>query len=83
MTLPAGDGAVVGKASGALGAQAFAGFLEGDRLVGSLAPSAGASPEFWGVVEAKREGSKVTGTIRASNGDGRVVREATFTLESK
>lgn len=83
MTLPAESGAIIGKATGALGAQTFSGWLEGDRITGSLTPEAGASPALWGVVEGKNEGGSVTGTIRASSSDGRVVREATFTLKKK
>ncbi|MGZ3421834.1 MAG: hypothetical protein ACXVEE_28425 [Polyangiales bacterium] len=83
MTLPAADGAVTGKATGALGAQTFSGWLEGDRLTGTLAPNADATPMLWGVVEGKNDNGAVTGTIRASNSDGRVVREATFTLKKK
>jgi hypothetical protein len=83
MTLPAETGAVTGKASGALGAQTFSGWLEGDRVTGTLTPNAGATPALWGVVEGKNDNGAVTGTIRASSSDGRVVREATFTLKKK
>jgi hypothetical protein len=83
MVLPPESGAISGKASGALGAQTFSGWLEGDRVTGTLTPNAGATPALWGVVEGKNESGAVTGTIRASSSDGRVVREATFTLKKK
>ncbi len=87
-TLPVGDGDVDGTAEGVLGAQTFMGRLEGGRLTGSLAPKApDAAPAFWGTVDANVEGKgdarKVAGVLRASGKDGRVVREAAFTLEKK
>jgi hypothetical protein len=78
LTLPAKSGEVTGKASGALGAQVFSGFLDEGHLTGTLTPAAGATPTMWGLVDATVEGGSVKGTIRASGGDGRVVREATF-----
>jgi hypothetical protein len=78
LTLPAKHGEVTGKASGALGAQVFSGFLDEGHLTGTLTPTAGATPMMWGIVDATVEGGSVKGTIRASGGDGRVVREATF-----
>jgi len=83
LTLPAKGGEATGKASGALGAQVFAGWLEGGRLTGTLSPADGSKPPMWGLVDATVEGSSVKGTIRASGSDGRVVREAPFTLEKK
>lgn len=87
LVLPAKDGAVVGKGKGALGAQLFEGWLEGNRLNGTLRPADGATPAMWGLVEATVEGAgearTVKGTVRASGRDGKVVREAAFTLDKK
>lgn len=89
LTVPAAKGEVVGKASGALGAQLFSGWLEDGQLRGTLQPSqpsdtaANAANAMWGVVVATVEGASIKGTIRVSGRDGRVVREATFTLEKK
>lgn len=83
LTLPGGDGAVTGKATGALGAQIFSGWLEGTRLTGTLHPEGDAASAMWGLVEANVEGSTIKGTLRTSNRDGRLVREAPFTLEKK
>ena len=87
-TLPVADGDVDGTGDGVLGAQTFSGRLEEGRLTGTLAPkSPDAAPAFWGTVDAKVEGKgearKVAGVLRASGKDGRVVREAAFTLEKK
>ncbi len=83
LTLPGGDGAVTGKGSGALGAQVFSGWLEGNRLTGTLHPEGDAASAMWGLVEGNVEGSTIKGTLRTSNRDGRLVREAPFTLEKK
>ncbi len=87
LTLPPKEGAVVGKGKGALGAQLFEGWLEGDRLNGTLRPAEGAAPAMWGLVQATVEGTGdarvVKGSLRASGRDGKVVREATFTLDKK
>lgn len=87
LTLPETTGAVSGKASGALGAQTFSGWLEDGRLTGTLTPSELAGAPTWGVVEGAVTGSGgarvVKGTIRASGPDGRVVREANFELAPK
>jgi len=83
LTMPAKRGEVTGKASGALGAQVFSGWLDEGRLTGTLHPAEGAAPAMWGLVDANVEGGTVKGTIRASGHDGRVVREAPFTLEKK
>jgi hypothetical protein len=83
INLPALQGEATGKASGALGAQVFSGFLSDGHLTGTLQPADGASPAMWGVLDATVEGSSVKGTIRASGRDGRVVRDASFTLEKK
>lgn len=83
LTLPATRGEVSGTASGALGAQVFSGWLEDGRLTGTLHPSDAAPGAMWGLVDATVEGSSVKGSIRTSGRDGRVVREAPFTLETK
>lgn len=83
ITLPGQRGEATGKASGALGAQVFSGWLEDGRLTGTLQPTGDAANAMWGLVEATVEGGSVKGTIRASGRDGRVVREASFTLEKK
>lgn len=83
VTLPATRGEVTGKASGALGAQVFSGWLEDKRLTGTLHPEGDAANAMWGMVDATVEGSAIKGVIRASGRDGRVVREATFTVEKK
>jgi len=83
ITMPGKRGEVTGKASGALGAQVFTGWLEDGKLTGTLYPASGSSPQMWGLVDAAVESNTVKGTIRASDHDGRVVREAPFTLEKK
>lgn len=86
LTLPGAPGPVTGSATGALGEQTLVGWLAEDgRLTATLSPAKGTSVTMWGTVDAKVEGEgaarKVTGTIRASDVDGRVVREASFQLE--
>lgn len=88
MLLPAtDDGAVTGKASGALGAQSFSGTIEEGRLTGTLSPADGDKDAMTGTVMAtvagKGDARTVEGTLRASGPDGRVVREAAFKLEPK
>lgn len=87
IVLPGKSGAVTGKAKGALGAQVLEGWLEDGKLTATLRPAEGATPAMWGLVEATVEGSGasrvIKGTVRASGRDGKVVREATFTLDKK
>lgn len=88
LVLPQADGDVTGTGDGALGAQVFSGRLEGGRLTGTLAPKASdAAPAFWGTVDANVDGKgdarTVQGTLRASGKDGKIVREAAFTLKKK
>ena len=87
LALPNPSGLVVGRSSGALGAQIFSGLLDGDRLTGTLRPEPGDAVAMWGLVDAKvtgaGDGRVVEGSIRASSSDGRVVREAGFTLKKK
>jgi hypothetical protein len=84
LSLPASDGEVQGKASGALGDQTFEGALEDGKLRGVLRPTSGANPSMTGVVDATVTGTgaarSIAGTLRAASEDGRVVREATFSL---
>jgi hypothetical protein len=80
LSLPASRGEVTGKGTGALGAQTFSGWLEDGRLTGTLHPTDSGANAMWGLVDATVEGSAIKGTIRTSGGDGRVVREASFTL---
>lgn len=85
LTLPGKSGAVTGQGKGALGAQVFEGWLEDGHLTGTLRPADGANPAMWGLVDATVEGAgaarTVKGTLRASGRDGKVVREASFTLK--
>ena len=85
LELPAGDGEVTGKATGALGAQVFRGQLEAGWLGGVL--RAEGDDGMWGYLDATIAGAGdarvVTGTLRVSSGDGRVVRESAFTLKKK
>jgi hypothetical protein len=85
LELPAGDGEVTGKASGALGAQVFRGQLEAGWLGGVLRGEGDAA--MYGYLDATVTGAGdarvVTGTLRVSSGDGRVVRESAFTLKKK
>jgi hypothetical protein len=88
MELPASSGTITGKLDGALGTLAFSGFLDETGTVrGTLAPATGSALSMWGTVDAKAEGQgdgrTVTGSLRVSDADGRVVREATFKLEKK
>ena len=77
------NGLATGKGSGALGAQTFSGTLEDGHLRGFLYPADTGATAMWGLLDANVEGSSIKGTVRASGRDGRVVREATFTLEKK
>ncbi|MEO7091681.1 MAG: hypothetical protein ABI175_00435 [Polyangiales bacterium] len=85
LSLPAGDGEVTGTSSGALGAQVFRGQLEAGWLGGVL--RAEGEGGMWGYLDATVTGAGdarvVTGTLRVSSGDGRVVRESAFTLAKK
>jgi len=87
VTLPGRSGAVTGKSKGALGAQVFDGWLEEGRLTGTLRPAEGAAAAMWGLVDATVDGAGearvIKGTVRASGHDGKVVREAAFTLDKK
>lgn len=87
VVLPGKSGAVTGSAKGALGAQIFEGWLDEGKLTGTLRPAEGATPAMWGLVDATVEGSGasrvIKGTVRASGRDGKVVREAAFTLDKK
>ena len=81
LTLPATRGPIAGKASGALGAQVFSGWLEEGRVTGTLHPNDAAANAVWAVVDATLEGSVIKGVMRGSGRDGRVVRDAAFSLE--
>ena len=85
MELPAGDGEITGKTSGALGAQVFRGMLEAGWLGGVLRGEG--DNAMWGYLDATVTGAGdariVVGTLRVSSGDGRVVRESAFTLKKK
>lgn len=87
ITLPGKSGEASGKGKGALGAQVFEGWLEDGRLTGTLRPADGATPAMWGLVDATVEGAGdarvIKGSVRASGRDGKVVREAPFTLDQK
>ena len=86
LDLPAADGDVTGKASGALGAQTFTGAIEAGRLSGTLRPDGDPSAltgTLMGDVTGSGDARTIVGTIRASGPDGRVVREAAFTLKKK
>lgn len=79
------SGTVLGKATGALGNQRFAGTLEEGVLNGSLAPIDLAPPAFWGTLTATVSGSgaqrTAKGTLKVSDKEGRVVRESSFELK--
>ncbi len=88
LVLPAGaEGAVGGKASGALGEQVVTGNLEGGALNATVRPAASGDPAMTGTIEATVDGAGdarvVKGTLRASSGDGRMVREAAFIAKKK
>ncbi len=87
LQLPAGDGPVTGSITGALGTQTFSGFVEEGRVSGTFRPDAGSAPRMWGWVLAEVSGEgdtrAVTGTLRASSENGRIVRESPFALKKK
>ena len=84
VSLPATRGPSIGTATGALGKQTFTGFLEDGRLTGNLVPEGDSETKMWGIVDAtvtsKDDDRVVSGTLRASSRDGRLVREASFKL---
>lgn len=74
----AADGSVDGTATGALGALAVAGRIDGDRAALSLS-----SPEpngFHGVILASRTPEGMKGTLSASSADSLQVRQGAVTL---
>jgi hypothetical protein len=85
IVLPAENGPVLGKATGALGNQRFSGTLDDTTLTGSLAPIDLAPPAFWGTLTATISGAgaqrSAKGTLRVSDKEGRVVRESAFELK--
>jgi hypothetical protein len=86
IVLPAENGPVLGKATGALGNQRFSGTLDDTTLTGSLAPIDLTPPAFWGTLTATISGSgaqrTAKGTLRVSDKEGRVVRESAFELKA-
>ena len=85
MELPPGDGEVTGKTSGPLGVQVFRGQLDSGWIGGALRGEGEGA--MWGYLDATVSGAGdarvVTGTLRASSGDGRIVRESSFSLKKK
>lgn len=72
------DGAVSGKASGALGELAASGRAEGDRV--SLSLSSVEPEGFHGYVVASQTTDGMRGTLNASSADSLLVRKADVTL---
>lgn len=79
------DGPIQGEASGALGTQKFSGFVQGNKLTGTLQPDAKSPVQMWGTLHADAEGSGpqrvFKGSLRASSSNGRVVRESTIEIK--
>ncbi|HVK66115.1 MAG TPA: hypothetical protein VM694_16645 [Polyangium sp.] len=78
------DGELKGKTSGALGAAALSGKVEGDEVRATFFPDDAVSKEaMFGIVQGKRKDDKIVGRIRVASGDASVVREAEIELKKK
>lgn len=77
------DGRVSGKITGALGDLTVDGLDRDGELTAQLMPATGAPiTSFTGTLIAKDDGTKVTGTMRLSDGINRLVRVADVKLGS-
>ena len=78
-------GVVSGEIDGALGPGVVSGMLEpGGELGGKIAPkepSKASEGAFYGTLVGKRAGDAIEGTMKLSQSDARVIREAKFTLK--
>ncbi|MDC3952266.1 hypothetical protein KEG38_21305 [Polyangium jinanense] len=85
LTLTIGpDGELKGKTSGALGAAALSGKVEGDEVRATFFPEDALSKEaMFGIVQGKRKDDKIVGRIRVASGDASIVREAEIELKKK
>jgi hypothetical protein len=78
-------GTAAGTATGPLGELIATGAVENDALTLQLRPAKTGSPTaevFNGFIVAKREGAALKGSLRASSGDGVLVRDGTVELTS-
>lgn len=72
---------VVGEIKGALGDLVVSGTLDADGLAARVDPKdPKAPPGFAGTLTGKGDSSKIEATLRVSNRDANLVREATFSL---
>lgn len=82
LAVAAGSGDVSGAISGALGDLVVRGRFDGKELRAVLAPKDASAPgAMSGVLSLALEGAHLAGTLRVSNGDARIVREAAVQLD--
>jgi hypothetical protein len=74
----AGDGTVIGSASGPLGEHTVSGKVEADRVALSLVPAD--AQGFRGVIVASQSGDGIQGTLSVATGDALQARRGTVTL---
>lgn len=78
---PDATGAATGSVEGPLGPAALEGAFDGDVLAVRFYPKSADRSGFSGVLVARREGERLTGSLDAATSDGRVARTAKITLE--
>ena len=83
-SLTAQGSRVTGEGKGALGALVVSGVLDGKELRAALVPADANAPQAmtgWLAATLDASGSVGQGTLRVSNGDARLVREAAVAFE--
>jgi hypothetical protein len=80
VTIDRKTGAVHGAADGPIGDTLLVGAMQGETLTASVVRKDPLDRGLTGTAVAKSSGDSVTGTMRLSVANARVVREATFTL---
>lgn len=77
-------GVVHGSASGPLGDLVVSGELDGEELRANLAPKEpNGEQAMFGVLSLAKDGEKLHGTLRTSDREAKIVREATVELSPK
>lgn len=74
-------GTVTGTLEGPLGPAVISGTLDGDTLTARIDRKSPADLGFYGTLSGKTTGDALEGTMHLSQGEARVIREATFTLK--
>jgi hypothetical protein len=78
---PDSTGAATGSVEGPLGPAVLEGAFDGDVLALRFYPKNAERSGFSGVLIARRDGERLTGSLDAATTDGRVARTAQITLE--